>query len=81
MAPQMNLSNNEIGQIEPISSFDASEDEGKREAFNWINTQLLLNEVKLHKENKFDFPANRKQFMRSYQFFILNEEGVKQDFY
>ena len=41
MAPEMNWSNIEIDHVKPISSFDISDDEQLKEAFNWRNAQLL----------------------------------------
>ena len=44
----MNCSNLEIDHEKPISSFYLLKNEGRREAFNWINTQALVEEDHLH---------------------------------
>ena len=38
----MNWSNDEIGHVNPICSFDVSKDQEMREAFDWKITQPLL---------------------------------------
>ena len=42
MTPDMNWSNIESDHVKPITSFDVSNDEELNEAFNWKNTQPLL---------------------------------------
>ena len=49
MCPEMNWSNIEIDHVKPISSFDVTRDEGMREAFNWMNTQIRMKQVYQHK--------------------------------
>ena len=48
-----------INHVKPISSFDVLKDEGMREAFNWINTQLLVKKFQQHNGTKVDYPAHR----------------------
>ena len=45
MTPDMIWDNIEIDHVRPISSFDISDDEQLKEAFNWRNTQPLLREI------------------------------------
>ena len=72
----MTWDNIEIDHIRPISSFDISDDEQLIEAFNWRNTQPLLNEIHQKKGIKYNFLDYRLQFIKSYQFFKINEEGL-----
>ena len=46
----MNWFTIQIDLIKPILSFDTSNDEGLREAFNWKNNQALLKQVDQKKE-------------------------------
>ena len=54
MTPDMNWKNIAIDYEKPSSYFDVSDDEGMREAFNWVNTQPLLKKFIFKKgENSF----------------------------
>ena len=46
-----------------------------RENFNGMSTQTLQKLVHLHEETEFEFVAYRLQFIKTYQFLELNEEG------
>ena len=59
-----------------MSSFDISDDEQLKEAFNWRNTQTLSKEIHQKKRIKYNFLKYRLQFIKSYQFLKLNEEGL-----
>ena len=41
--PEMNWKNIEIDLVRPISSFNVTNDEEFKEAFNWIKTRPFLN--------------------------------------
>ena len=75
MTPDMTWDNIEIDHVRPISSFDISDDEQLKEAFNWRNTQPLLKEINQKKGIKYNFLDYRLQFIKSYQFLKINEEG------
>ena len=75
MTPDMTWDNIEIDHVRPISSFDISDDEQLKEAFNWRNTQPLLKEIHQKKGTKYNFLDYRLQFIKSYQFLNLNEKG------
>ena len=77
MTPDMTWDNIEIDHVRPISSFDISDDEQLKEAFNWRNTQPLLKEIHQKKGIKYNFLDYRLQFIKSYQFLKINEEGLK----
>ena len=76
MTPDMTLDNIEIDHVRPISSFDISDDEKLKEAFNWRNRQPLLKEIHQKKGIKYNFLDYRLQFIKSYQFLKINEEGL-----
>ena len=76
MTPDMTWYNIEIDHVRPISSFDISDDEQLKEAFNWRNTQTLLKEIHQKKGIKYNFLEYRLQFIKSYQFLKINEEGL-----
>ena len=73
---EMNWSNIEIDHVKPICMFDISDDEQLKEAFNWRNTQPLLKEIHQKKGIKYNFLDYRLQFIKSYQFLKINEEGL-----
>ena len=75
MTPDMTWDNIEIGHVRPISSFDISDDEQLKEAFNWRKTQPLLKENHQKKGIKYNFLEYRLHFIKSYQFLKINEEG------
>ena len=75
MTPDMTWDNIEIDHVRPISSFDISDDEQLKEAFNWRNTQPLLKEIHQKKGTKYNFLDYRLQFIKSYRLLNLNEEG------
>ena len=72
--PEMNCKNIEIDHVRPVSSFDMSDDEQLKEAFNWRNTQPLLKEIHKQKGIKFNFLVYRLQSIKSYQFLRLNDQ-------
>ena len=74
MTPEMNWSNIEIDHVKPICMFDLSKDEELRESFCWQN-QPLLKKGHQYKGIKFNFLDYHLQFIKSYQFLKLNEEG------
>ena len=76
MTPDTTWDNIEIDHVRPISSFDISDDEQLKEAFNWRNTQPLLKEIHQKKGIKYNFLDYRLQFIKAYQFLRLNEEGL-----
>ena len=80
MTPEMNWSNIEIDHVKPICLLNLSDDEELKLAFNWKNTQPLLREVHSQKGVKFNFLDYQLQFIKTYQFLKLNEEGFTQDF-
>ena len=71
----MNWSNIDIDYVQPICLFDVSKDEESRECFNWKNTQPLLKQDHQQKCTKFTFIDYELQFIKSYQFLKLTEEG------
>ena len=73
---EMNWSIIEIDHVKAISSFDISDEEQLKEAFNWRNTQPLLKEVHQQKGVKFNLLDYRLQFIKAYQFLKLNEERL-----
>ena len=72
----MNWSKIENDQVKPICMFSVSDDEKLKLAFDWKNTQPLLKKVHSQKGVKFNFLKYQLQFIKAYQFFKLNEEGV-----
>ena len=76
MTPDMTRDNTETDHVRPISSFDKSDDEQFKEAFNWRNTQSLLKEIHQKKGIKYSFLDYRLQFIKSYQFLKINEERL-----
>ena len=76
----INLHQRRIGQlfdhVIPICMFDVSDNEELKLAFNWKNTQPLLEENHSQKGVKFNFLDYQLQFNKAYQFLKLNEEGV-----
>ena len=76
MSPEMNWSKIEIYHFKPIRLFDVSKDEELREAFNWKNTKPLSKQAHVHKGTKFNFLDYRLQFIKAYQFLMLNEGGL-----
>ena len=75
MTPDMTWDNIETDHVRPISSFDISDDEQLKEAFNWRNTQPSLKEIQQKKSIKYIFLDYRLQFIKSYQFLKIFEEG------
>ena len=76
MTPDINWSNIEIHHVKPICLFDVSEDEEIKEAFNWKNTQPLLNQDHQLKRIKFKFLDYQLQFIEAYQYLKVNEDGL-----
>ena len=64
----MNYTNNEIDHVKAICLFDVSDDEQLKEAFNWRNTQPLLNQDHQQKGIKFNFLDYQIQFIKEYKF-------------
>ena len=76
MTPEMNRSNIQIDHIKPISSFDVSKEDELLEAFNWRNTQPLLEEGNLRKGTKYNELDSQLQFTKADEFLKLNGETV-----
>ena len=72
--PEMNWTNIELGHVKPISLFDVSKEEKLEEAFNWKNTQPLLQHDYQQKGTKNNFLDYQLHFIKAYQFIKLNEE-------
>ena len=72
--PEMKWYNIEIDHVKAICLFDISKDEELREAFNWKNTQPLLNHDHQKKGTKFNFLDYQLQFIKAYQFLRLNDQ-------
>ena len=79
MTPEMNWSNIEIDQVEPICRFDVSKEEELKEAFSWKNTQLLLKHDHQQKSIKFNLLDYQLQFTEANHLIKLNEEGLNQN--
>ena len=77
----MNWSNIEIDHVKPFCMFNISDDEDLKFAFNWKNTQPLLEEVHSQKGVNFNLLDYQLQFIKAYQFLELNEEGFNQKFH
>ena len=76
MTPDMNWKNIDIDRVGCISSFDISDDDQLKVAFNWKNSQPLLRKAHQQKGVKFNLLDYRLQFIEVYQFFKLNEERI-----
>ena len=72
----MNWSNIEIDHLQAICFFDVFKVEELGEAFNLKNTQPLLRHDHWQKGIKFIFLDYQLQFIRSYQFLKITEEGL-----
>ena len=79
MTPEMNWSNKDIDHVKPICVFDVSKDEKLGEGFCWKNTQALLEKDHQNKVIKFNLLDYQLQFIKSYQFLNLKEEGLNED--
>ena len=79
MTPEMKWSNNEIDHVRPNSSFKASSSVKLRGALCWKNTQPLFKKGYQQKGIKFSFLDYQLQFIKTYQFLKLNEEGPNQN--
>ena len=79
MTPEMNWSNIEIDHVNAICLFDLSKDEELKKAFNWKNTQPLLKKDHQLKGTKFIFLDYQLQFIKAYQFIMLNEERFNEN--
>ena len=71
----MNHLNIAIDHVKRIRSFDISDNEGLKEAFDWKNNQPLLKQDHQHKGIKFNFLDYQLQFIRAYHFIKINQEG------
>ena len=78
MTPEMNWQNIEIDHVKAICLFDIYNDELKL-AFSWKITQPLLKHDHQKKGTKFNFLDYQLQFIKTYQFIKLNEEGLNED--
>ena len=76
MAPDMTWENIEIDHVRPISSFDISDDEQLKEAFNWRNTHPFLEESHQKKGIMYNFLDYKLQFIKTCQFLKINGEGL-----
>ena len=77
--PEMNWSIIEIDNVKPICMFDVSDNEQLKEAFNWKNTQPLLQRDNQQKGIKFNFLDYQYQFIKAYRFIKLNEERFNEN--
>ena len=77
--PEMNCENIEIDHVKPICMLDIAKDNELEEAFNWRNTQPLLEQDHLQKGIKFIFLDYQFQFITAYQFMKLNEERFNEN--
>ena len=59
--------------------FNISNDEDLREAFSWSYTQLLLKHDHHLKGTKINLLYFQLQFIKTYQFLKLNEEGNNEE--
>ena len=74
--PDMNWKNIDIDHVRCNCSFDISDDDQLKEAFNWKNTQTLLKKVHQQKGVKLNLLDYRLQFIKAYQFSKINEERI-----
>ena len=81
MTPDMNWENIDIDHVRPIPSFDISDNEQLKEAFNWKNTQPLLKEIHQQKGVRFNFLDYRLKIVKANQFLKLDEERSNQNTY
>ena len=79
--PEMNWEKIEIDHVKPICFFDVSKDAELKEALSWKNTQPLLKQIHHQKGTKFNVLDYQLQFIKSYQFIKLNEEGFNDNHY
>ena len=79
--PEMKCSNIETDHAKPIFSVDVSNNDERKEAFNWKHTQTPLKQIHSQKGTKFGFLEYQLQIIKPHQFLRLNEEGFNQDFY
>ena len=66
MKPEVDWLNIEIDHVKPILSFDVSNDEELKEAFNWKETKPLLKQAHLPKGTNIFFFEYRVQFFQAY---------------
>ena len=76
---EMTWDNIEIDHVKAICSFDVSNNEDLREAFNWKKTQPLLKHDHQKKGIKFKFLDYQLQFIEAYQFIKLYEKRPNQN--
>ena len=79
MNADMTWGNIDIDHVKQISLFNISKDEKLRKEFIWKNTQPLLKQAHQQTGTKFIFLDYRLQFIKAYQFFRLDEEGLNQN--
>ena len=60
--------------VKPICMSDVTKDDELREAFNWKNTQPLLEHDHQQKGINFNFLDYQLQFFKTYQFLRLNDQ-------
>ena len=72
--PEIDWSNTDVDHLKPICSFDNSNQEELKLAFNWKNSQPLHKEGPSLKGVKFNFLDYPILFIKIYQFLKLNEE-------
>ena len=75
----MNWEDIEIDHVKPICKFDVTKDDELRKAFNWKNTQPLLNHDHQQKGIKFIFLDYQLQFIKAYHFIKLKEERFNEN--
>ena len=74
--PEMTWDNMEIDHVKAFCIFDVSKAEQLKEAFSWKSTKPLLKHDHQLKGTKFNFLVYQLQFIKAYQFFKINEEGI-----
>ena len=77
--PEMPWDNIELDHVKPICTFNISNDEELGDAFSWKNTQPLLKHDRHLKGTKFNFLEYQPQFIKTYQFLKINEEGYNEN--
>ena len=75
----MNWGNIEIDHMKPFCMFDVSEDEELRAAFSWKNTQPLPKKDHQKEGIKCNFLDYQLQFIKTYPFIKINEEGLNEN--
>ena len=73
MTPEKNWSTNDFDHVKPLCLFNVSKDDLK-EALTWKRTQPLIKKTSTQGTG-FCFIDSRSQFIKTYQFIKIKEEG------